>query len=178
MSRKDLRRLTLSRPARVHLGTLSMTRSGWLASAKSGARFFVRRMVACINASVAAPSYAAGIAGLMVKKPTANTIYGFITGVSSGGSNEMWFIGIVIIVLLLGPLRPWVGRHWALLISVTAGAMFGWILGTIVIAQSGTPPFMALLWSVVAAIAFGGSCPAWLRKLAGDGRDEQSSRRH
>lgn len=84
-----------------------------------------------------------------------------------------WLILIAVTVLLLGPLRPWVGRHWAFLLSVTAGAGFGWALGSWVLATcGGRIPYLPLAWAVVAAAALAGAGPAWLRKIERDGKEE------
>ena len=91
----------------------------------------------------------------------------------------LWLIAIIAIVLILGPLRHSVGRHWALLLSVSAGAVVGWGAGMFVLSRFGcTTPHLPLLWALAGAVAFLSAGPAWLRKTQQDGRDEQSSRRH
>ena len=89
-----------------------------------------------------------------------------------------WLLLIVVVVLLVGPLRPWVGRHWAFLISMVAGAVFGWVLGAVVIGRRGGPAFLPLVSAVICAIALGRSGPAWVRKIERDGKDDSFSRRH
>lgn len=91
----------------------------------------------------------------------------------------LWLIGIVVVPL--GPLRPWVGRHWALLISVIAGALFGFVLGAFALATGGTDHSIVplpLLWGLIGAIAVGRVGPAWLRHIEKDGKNERSPRRH
>ena len=89
-----------------------------------------------------------------------------------------WLLLIILPVLLLGPLRRWVGRHWALLISAVVGGILGLVLGSMLIAKTGGPAFLPLLWAAAGAIVLGQSGPAWLRKIERDGKDERSSRRH
>jgi hypothetical protein len=83
---------------------------------------------------------------------------------------------IFVLVLLFGPLRPWVGRHWAFLLSIIAGGAFGFFLGLLAVGPS--CPFLPFLWGLVGAIAAARTGPSILRKLQKDGRDEHSSRRH
>jgi len=84
-----------------------------------------------------------------------------------------WLLGIVLVVMLLGPLRPWFGRHWAFLFSVIFGAIVGWILAAIVVIKTGPQnPLLPWAWSIVLALACGYSGPAWLRKIGKDGKDE------
>jgi len=89
-----------------------------------------------------------------------------------------WLFAIMLLVLLAGPLRPWLGRHWAFLLSVVAGAMFGLVLGAIAAGVAGGPAFLPLLWAAVGAIAGGQSGPTWLRHIEKDGKDDRSSRGH
>ena len=90
-----------------------------------------------------------------------------------------WLLVIGVIVLLLGPLRHWVGRHWAFLISIIAGAAFGFLMGAWAMARSGhSYPGLPLLWALVGAIAAGRVGPAVLRRIERDGKNGHSSRRH
>jgi hypothetical protein len=115
-----------------------------------------------------------------VTKPTVANIDGFIIGECFGGLTEMrWLLVILVIVMLLGPFRRWIGRHWAFLLSVIAGAAFGFFLGTWVINTCGSPfPGLPLLWALVGAIAAGRVGPKVLRDIERDGKNDQSSRRH
>ncbi len=88
------------------------------------------------------------------------------------------FLLIVIFVLLFGPLRPWLGRHWAFLLSVIAGAIGGLLIAGLVMRSSGcATPALPLLFAVVGAIAAGQAGPAWLRRIQKDGRDDKRSTR-
>ena len=81
-----------------------------------------------------------------------------------------WLLLIAVIVLLLGPLRPWFGRHWAVIVSLTAGALFGLTAGMIYVHHSGSPAWLALLTTSIfasAALYYG---PPWLRKIQKDGK--------
>jgi hypothetical protein len=90
-----------------------------------------------------------------------------------------WLLPILLIVLLLGPLRRWAGRHWALLIAAAAGGGFGWLMGTLVTGTLGSPvPFLPLLWALVGAAAGAQAGPALLRRLARDGEDDHAPGRH
>ncbi len=84
------------------------------------------------------------------------------------------------IVLLLGPLRPWFGRHWAFLLSVTAGAVGGFICGVFAIHMTGiAQPWVLPACVVIGAIAAGGSGPEWLRHIEKDGKkNDKPPRRH
>ena len=77
---------------------------------------------------------------------------------------------IILLALLFGPLRPWVGRHWAFLVSIVAGAVFGFVLGALVIGSGGGPAFLPVLWALVGAAAFAHGGPAILRHIGKDGR--------
>lgn len=86
---------------------------------------------------------------------------------------------VITVLLLLGPLRRWVGRHWAFLLSVIAGGAFGlllgaWVVGTCGSSHAGLP----LLWAVVGAIAAARVGPSILRDIEKDGKNGKSSRRH
>ena len=86
-----------------------------------------------------------------------------------------WLLLIILLVLLLGPLRLWIGRHWAFFISLVAGAVFGWVLGAMILGTCGGPAFLPIAWALVGAIALGRSGPAWLRKIERDGKDDRFS---
>lgn len=82
-----------------------------------------------------------------------------------------WIWMILAIALLLGPLRRWMGRHWALGISVIAGAVFGYVLGALVTGPwGGSDPHLPLIWGLVGAIASGNVGPRWLRHISEDGK--------
>ena len=85
---------------------------------------------------------------------------------------------IVALVLLLGPLRHWAGRHWGCLLSLVIGGLFGLLMGAWVVGSCGGPAFLPLLWAAVGAIAFARTLPAHLHKLGKDGRDDDTPRRH
>lgn len=88
-------------------------------------------------------------------------------------------LAIIVIVMLLGPLRRWTGRHWAFLVSTIAGAAFGFFAASFVTAKLGCSfPGLPLLWALVGAIAAGRVGPAVLRQVERDGKNGQSSRRH
>ena len=92
----------------------------------------------------------------------------------------MKWIGIILLAaVLLGPLRRWIGRHWALLISIVFGAGAGFIAAAVLNAKcGGIYPFLPLIGILVGAIGAGQAGPAWLRHIEKDGRNGQSSRRH
>jgi len=79
---------------------------------------------------------------------------------------------LIALILLLGPLRHWVGRHWCLLASICIGGAFGWVLGAVVTAKLGcSVPYLPLLWAACGAVTVGRAGPACLRKIEKDGRD-------
>ena len=81
-----------------------------------------------------------------------------------------WLLLIALIVLLLGPLRPWFGRHWAVIVSLTAGTVFGLMAGAMYVGHCGAPAWMALVTTLIfasAALYYG---PPWLRKIQKDGK--------
>ena len=83
-----------------------------------------------------------------------------------------WLMLLGVVVLLIGPLRPWVGRHWAFLVSAVLGGGLGFLAGAWVLGTCGTSvPFLPLLWAAVGAIALGRAGPAWLRRISNDGRN-------
>lgn len=91
------------------------------------------------------------------------------------------FLLIGIIILLLGPLRPWVGRHWAFLLCTMAGAVCGFLLGALLLISSGGHQGFAvlpLLGALIGAIVIGDVGPAWLRHIEKDGKNGHASRRH
>jgi len=91
------------------------------------------------------------------------------------------FLGLVLFVLLLGPLRPWVARHWALLLSILAGAGGGFMVGALVLRSSGGGADLAmlpLLGALIGAVVLGDVGPAWLRRIEKDGNNDPSSGRH
>lgn len=90
---------------------------------------------------------------------------------------KWWWI-VIVGVLLLGPLRRWFGRHWAFLASATGGALFGLVLGALVLRTCGGPAYLPLLWGAVGAIALGHRGPSVLRRIERDGRDDGTTRRH
>jgi hypothetical protein len=88
---------------------------------------------------------------------------------------------LVIVVLLLacGPLRPWVGRHWALLLSMIVGAILGLLAaGWVMTHTKQTFPGLALLFAVIGAVAVGLDGPAFLRRLEKDGKNDGTTDRH
>lgn len=90
-----------------------------------------------------------------------------------------WLLVIGILLVLFGPLRRWARRHWALLLSVLAGAVSGFVLGILTIAATGARslcPGLPVVWALLWAIAFAKGGPAWLRHMEKDGKDEPSSR--
>ena len=90
-----------------------------------------------------------------------------------------WLLILLAVVLLEGPLRNWAGRHWALLLSATVGAVFGYVVGSILTAMSPTMPcFTPLLGAVVCGIDAALAGPAWLRHIEKDGRNGDASGRH
>ena len=83
-----------------------------------------------------------------------------------------WLLVITVIVLLLGPLRHWLGRHWAFLTSVAVGAALGLVLGGVLMARTGgTIPYLPLVFAAIGAAALGQEGPTWLRKITKDGKD-------
>ncbi len=84
-----------------------------------------------------------------------------------------------LLVLMCGPLRPWVGRHWALLISVIVGAGLGLLAAAWVMATTGQVyPHLTWLFAALGAIACGKEGPAVLRHLQKDGKDHGPTIRH
>jgi hypothetical protein len=79
---------------------------------------------------------------------------------------------VVLVVLFLGPLRPWAGRHWAALLASAVGAVAGWRLGAYLVGYARldmpyVPPLMAVIFASALAA---GWAPA-LRNLAKDGKE-------
>jgi len=120
---------------------------------------------------------AAFMAPPMAIRVTVSATNGSIIGGCSGGLTEMkWVLAIVVIVLLLGPLRRWIGRHWAFLISVFGGAAFGFFWALFVISKVGySEPLVPLLAALIVSIAAGRAGPALLRRIERDGKDGHSS---
>jgi hypothetical protein len=113
-------------------------------------------------------------------KLTVSVTNGSNTGECFGGSTEMrWILVIIVIVILLGPLRSLVARHWAFLLSVFGGAAFGYFWASFVMSKlnyhvAGLPLASAL----IVAIAVGRCDPAILRQIERDGKNGHSSGRH
>jgi len=94
-------------------------------------------------------------------------------------SGTVLVIMVVLGVLLLGPLRHWAGRHWALLASLAFGAAFGFVVGSILSTRFGLTPLAPLIGAVACGIEAAGTLPAGLRRLSRDGKDhEDDARRH
>ncbi|MCX6072003.1 MAG: hypothetical protein NTU91_14290 [Chloroflexi bacterium] len=90
-----------------------------------------------------------------------------------------WVFLIIVAVLLLGPLRHWAGRHWALLVSIAVGAGFGFVFGSILSSRFGVTPLAPLIGAIACAIDAVAFLPCQLRRLSRDGRDrEDDERRH
>jgi hypothetical protein len=111
---------------------------------------------------------------------TAAVINGFIIGECFGGLTEMkLLLVIMVLVLLFGPLRRWAGRHWALLLSTSAGAVIGLFIGGFITAKCGPAygwlPLAGALTGAFVAIGLG---PKWLRDIERDGKNGRSRRRH
>lgn len=82
----------------------------------------------------------------------------------------IWAIGLFLLVC--GPLRPWVGRHWALLVSLTVGGALGLIAAGWVMATTRQSfPGLAGLLALIGAAVCGREGPAILRHLQKDGKD-------
>jgi CHASE2 domain-containing sensor protein len=124
--------------------------------------------------------FAAFTAAPTAIKLIVTVINGFIIGVFFGGLTEMkWLLGIVLVVMLLGPLRPWIGRHWALLLSTITGAVIGLFIGGYIAAQCGSSyAWLPLVGALIGAASTGNAGAEWLRHIEKDGKNGQSSRRH
>jgi len=83
-------------------------------------------------------------------------------------------LAIIVLAIFLGPLRPWVGRHWAFLVSVTFGSVIGFCFGAFLLATTGASCFAALplITALIGAVAAGQSGPSLLRHIGKDGKDE------
>lgn len=87
-----------------------------------------------------------------------------------------WILAVVVVVLLLGPLRRWIGRHWAFLISVFGGAAFGFFWASFVMSKLGcSVPGLPLMSALIVSIAASRAGPALLRQIERDGKDGHSS---
>jgi hypothetical protein len=113
----------------------------------------------------------------MAIRVTVGATNGSIIGGCFGGLTKMkWVLAIVVIVLLLGPLRRWIGRHWAFLISVFGGAAFGFFWASFVMCKLGcSVPGLPLMSALIVSIAASRAGPALLRQIERDGKDEHSS---
>ena len=102
---------------------------------------------------------------------------GSIIGECSGGLTEVkWILAVIVIVILLGPLRRWIGRHWAFLISVFGGAVFGFFWASFVMSKiECSVPGLPLMSALIVSIAAGRAGPALLRKIERDGKNGHSS---
>jgi peptidoglycan/LPS O-acetylase OafA/YrhL len=80
-----------------------------------------------------------------------------------------FLLAFMVIVLLLGPLRHWAGRHWAFLVSLIGGATAGFILGSILI-KFGAPTYVPLLAAIIFAVECARFGPEMLRDIEKDGR--------
>ena len=76
---------------------------------------------------------------------------------------------IIVIIMLLGPLRHWAGRHWAFLVSVVGGAIAGFVLGAI-LTRFGAPPVTPLVGAIAVAIECSRLSPELLRQIEKDGK--------
>jgi len=83
----------------------------------------------------------------------------------------MLILLLIVLVLLLGPLRPWSARHWAFLASIGLGALSGWVLGCVIMRFCGSLTFLPLLGAVVGAWELGSVGPSILRKIDNDGKE-------
>ncbi len=84
----------------------------------------------------------------------------------------MTTIVILALIVLLGPLRRWAGRHWALLTSVGLAAVAGWWLGSLLSSFSANLSYAPIIGAIVFAIEALHHGPSFLRKLEEDGRKE------
>ena len=83
-----------------------------------------------------------------------------------------WVLAIAAIIIMLGPLRRWTGRHWAFLISVFGGAVFGYFWASFIMSKVGySVPGLPLLAALIASIAAGRAGPAILRQIEKDGKN-------
>jgi CHASE2 domain-containing sensor protein len=125
------------------------------------------------------PSFVVFTVPHTAKKLTAKTTSGFITGECSGGLIEMKCLFVILIILFLGPLRHWVGRHWALLFSTAMGAVIGLFIGGYIAAQCGSSyAWLPLVGAVIGVATAGKVGPEWLRNIERDGKNGHASRRH
>lgn len=91
----------------------------------------------------------------------------------------MKWLFVILVILFLGPLRPWIGRHWALLLSTITGAVIGLLIGGFITAQCGPSyAWLPLVGALIGAATAGNVGPEWLRHIEKDGKNGHSSRRH
>ena len=81
-----------------------------------------------------------------------------------------WLLVLIVLILLFGPLRKWLGRHWAFLFCVVAGAVFGLMAGAMVLGTCGGPAFLPLVWAIAGAVILGRVGPSALRNIERDGK--------
>ena len=90
-----------------------------------------------------------------------------------------WLLLILVMVLLIGPLRRWAGRHWAFLVSAAFGVVLGCVVGSVLLAMSPTIPSLTpLIGAIACGIEAGLAGPAWLRHIEKDGKNGDASGRH
>ena len=91
----------------------------------------------------------------------------------------MKWLFVILIILLLGPLRLWIGRHWSFLFSTVAGAIIGLFIGGYIAGQCGPAyAWLPLVGALIGAAIAGSKGPEWLRDIEKDGKNGHSSRRH
>ena len=91
----------------------------------------------------------------------------------------MKWLFVILVILLLGPLRLWFGRHWAFLFSTVTGAVIGLFIGGYIAGQCGPSyAWLPLVGALIGAAIAGSKGPIWLRDIEKDGKNGHSSRRH
>jgi len=78
---------------------------------------------------------------------------------------------IIAFALLLGPLRPWSARHWALLTSLLVGAFLGWTIGSAIAAFCRHLWYMPALGTLLGAWELAAIGPGILRRIDKDGKE-------